>query len=68
MGRREELMEFPQISSIIGGVRPILAGVLLINWPRILSWVVGVYLIIFGILAVLAIMGTTEFSLSFFSF
>ena len=61
-------MEFPQINSIIGSVLPILAGLLLIIWPRILSWVVGIILIIFGTIAVLATMGTTDFSLSCFPF
>ena len=43
-----------QISGLIGGVLAIIAGIIVIIWPRIIAWVVGIYLIIFGIFAVWA--------------
>jgi len=52
-------MGLPQISGLIGGVLAIVAGIIVIIWPRIIAWVVGIYLIIFGIFAVLAAMGVT---------
>jgi len=45
-----------QISGLIGGVLAIIAGIIVIIWPRIIAWVVGIYLIIFGIFAVLAVL------------
>lgn len=47
-------MGLPQISGLVGGVLAIIAGIIVIIWPRIIAWVVGIYLIIFGIFAVLA--------------
>ena len=52
-------MELPQISGTIGGVLAIIAGLLVIIWPRIVAWVVGIYLIIFGVFAVLAVLDIT---------
>ena len=52
-------MGLPQISGLIGGVLAIVAGIIVIIWPRIIAWVLGIYLIIFGIFAVLAAMGVT---------
>ena len=44
----------PAISGIIGGALAILAGIIVLVKPQVIAWVVGIYLIIFGILAVLA--------------
>ena len=44
----------PAISGIIGGALAILAGIIVLVKPQIIAWVVGIYLIIFGIFAVLA--------------
>jgi len=54
---KEVAMEFPQISGTIGGILAIIAGLLVIIWPRIVAWVVGIYLIIFGVFALLAALG-----------
>ena len=56
-------MEIPQISSAIGGVLSIIAGILLIIWPRIVGWVIGIYLIIVGILTILPAIRTGDLSL-----
>ena len=48
-------MELPQISGLIGGILAIIAGILVLVKPQILAWVVGIYLIIFGVFAVLAV-------------
>lgn len=44
-------MGLPQISGIIGGVLAIVAGIIVIIKPQIIAWVVGIYLIIFGVFA-----------------
>ena len=49
------MFEFlPEISGIIGGALAILAGIIVMVKPQIIAWVVGIYLIIFGIFAVIA--------------
>ncbi len=39
-------------SGIGVGIAAIIAGVLILVWPAILNWVVGIFLIIWGILAI----------------
>ena len=56
---KEGAMGLPQISGVIGGVLAIIGGILVLIKPKILAWVVGIYLIIFGIFAVLAALGVT---------
>ena len=53
---KEGVMGLPQISGLIGGVLAIVAGIFVLIWPKILAWVIGIYLIIFGIFAVLAVL------------
>ncbi|MEE9398683.1 MAG: DUF3096 domain-containing protein [Dehalococcoidales bacterium] len=48
-------MGFIQISGLVGGILAILAGIIVIIKPQIIAWIVGIYLIIFGIFAVLAV-------------
>ena len=48
-----------QISGLIGGILAIVAGIIVIIWPRIIAWVVGIYLIIMGAFAILAALGMT---------
>jgi hypothetical protein len=48
-----------QISGLIGGILAIVAGIIVIIWPRIIAWVVGIYLIIMGAFAILAAIGIT---------
>jgi len=47
-------MEVPAISGVIGGILAILGGILVLVRPKVLAWVVGIYLIIFGVFAVFA--------------
>lgn len=42
------------ISGIIGGILAIIAGIIVLVKPQIITWVVGIFLILFGISAVLA--------------
>ena len=47
------------ISGLIGGALAIIAGIIVIIWPRIIAWVLGIFLIIVGFFAVLAALGVT---------
>lgn len=49
-------MELPQISGLVGGVLAIIAGILILVKPKILTWVLGIYLIVVGAFAVLAVL------------
>ena len=52
--RKEGAMGLPQISGFIGGILAIIAGIIVIIKPQIIAWVIGIYLILFGIIAVMA--------------
>jgi len=43
-----------QISGLLGGIIAIIAGIVVLVKPKILAWVIGIYLIIAGIIAVMA--------------
>lgn len=47
-------MELPAISGLVGGILAIIAGIIVLIKPQIIAWVVGIFLIIFGVTAVLA--------------
>ena len=47
-------MGLPQISGLLGGIIAIIARIVVLVKPKILAWVIGIYLIIFGIFAVMA--------------
>jgi len=47
-------MSFSAISGLIIGILTVLAGVIVIIWPRIIAYIIGIYLIIGGILAIVA--------------
>ena len=41
------------IGGVIGGIISILVGIVIIVWPRIIAYVVGGWLIVVGVLAIL---------------
>ena len=47
-------MTHVEISGMVAGIISILVGIVVIAWPRIIAYVIGVYLIIVGIIAVVA--------------
>jgi uncharacterized membrane protein HdeD (DUF308 family) len=53
---REGIMELPQISGLVGGILAVIAGILILVKPKILAWVLGIYLIVVGAFAVLAVL------------
>ena len=40
-------------TGIIIGIIAIIAGILILVWPAILSWIIGIFLIVWGILALI---------------
>ena len=47
-------MPFTAISGLIVGILIVLAGVIVIIWPRIIVYIIGIYFIIGGVLAMVA--------------
>ncbi|MDM8000260.1 MAG: DUF3096 domain-containing protein [Dehalococcoidia bacterium] len=47
-------MSHTEISWLAGGILSIVVGVAVIVWPRILAYMVGIYLILVGIIAIVA--------------
>ena len=45
-----------QIGGIVAGIITIAVGVLILVWPRIIAYIIGIYLIIAGLFAVLAVL------------
>ena len=41
------------VGGIIGGIISILMGIVIIVWPRIIAYVIGTWMIIIGVLAIL---------------
>ncbi len=50
-------MGIPQVSGVIGGILAIIFGIIVIIKPQIIAWVLGIYLILFGIFSVFAATG-----------
>jgi uncharacterized membrane protein HdeD (DUF308 family) len=43
-----------EISGFIGGIITVVAGIVVLIWPKIIAYIVGIYLIVIGVLAVTA--------------
>jgi len=44
------------IGGVIGGIISILVGIVIIVWPRIIAYVIGGWLIVVGVLAILYVL------------
>jgi hypothetical protein len=42
------------VGGLIGGISSIVVGIIIILWPRVIAYVIGGWLIVVGVLAVLA--------------
>jgi|PlaIllAssembly_1097288.scaffolds.fasta_scaffold511362_2 uncharacterized membrane protein HdeD (DUF308 family) len=47
-------MNHVEISGLVAGIISIVVGIVVILWPRIIAYVIGAYLVIVGIIAVVA--------------
>jgi uncharacterized membrane protein HdeD (DUF308 family) len=52
-------MPFITVTGLVGGILAILAGIVIIVWPRVIAYIIGAYLIVVGVLAVLAALRLT---------
>jgi uncharacterized membrane protein HdeD (DUF308 family) len=43
------------ISGLIAGIISIVAGIVVLVWPRVLAYIIGIYLIIIGAMAVITV-------------
>jgi hypothetical protein len=39
---------------LIGGIISVIAGIIVIIWPRIIAYIIGIYLIIIGAIAIIS--------------
>ena len=55
--RRQEMISslFP-VGGLIAGILAIVAGVVILIWPKIIAYIIGIYLIIVGLVAVIAVL------------
>jgi uncharacterized membrane protein HdeD (DUF308 family) len=47
-------MTHVEISGLVAGIVSIFVGIAVIAWPRIIAYVIGIYLILVGTIAVVA--------------
>ena len=47
-------MTHVEISGLVAGIISIFVGIVVIAWPRVIALVVGIYLVIVGVIAVVA--------------
>lgn len=45
---------FLGVGGLIGGIITLIVGIIILAWPRIIAYVIGIWLIIVGILAIVA--------------
>lgn len=45
------------VGGLIAGILSIIVGIIIIVWPRIIAYLIGIYLVIVGIIAILASVG-----------
>lgn len=44
------------VGGLVTGIISIVAGIVVLIWPKILAYIVGIYLIIIGVLAVITVL------------
>jgi len=45
-------MDSTEVGALIGGIIGIVTGIAIIIWPRILAWIVGIWLVAGGIISI----------------
>lgn len=46
-------MHFIAVSGLIAGILAVLVGVIIIIWPRVVAYIIGAYMIVVGIIAII---------------
>jgi uncharacterized membrane protein HdeD (DUF308 family) len=44
------------VSGLIAGILSIIAGIVVLIWPKILAYIIGIYLIVVGAVAVITVL------------
>ena len=54
--RRQEMIGnlFP-VGGLIAGILTIVAGIVILIWPKVIAYIIGIYLIVVGLVAVIAV-------------
>ncbi len=52
----KEVLDMPGLvmSGLWGGILAVIAGIIVLIWPAIINYVIGIYLIIVGVLSIIA--------------
>ena len=45
-----------QLGGLIAGIITIAAGIVVLVWPRIIAYIIGIYLIIVGLITVISVL------------
>ncbi len=48
------MLQIFQTGGMVGAILSIIVGIIIIVWPRIIAYVIGIYLIVIGILSLIA--------------
>ena len=46
-------MQFIQVSGLLAGIIAIVSGIIIMIWPRVIAYIIGIWLIVVGVLAVI---------------
>jgi len=41
-----------QVGGLVGGIISVVVGIIIIIWPRFLAWIIGLYLVVIGGIAI----------------
>ncbi len=46
-------LTFLEVSGLVAGIIAVVAGIIIMIWPRVLAFIVGIWLIVVGALAII---------------
>jgi uncharacterized membrane protein HdeD (DUF308 family) len=46
-------MQLIEVSGLLAGIIAIISGIIIMIWPRVIAYILGIWLIIVGVLAVI---------------
>ena len=48
------MVEFFAVGGLLASILAIIAGIIILVWPQIIAYIIGIYLLIIGIIGVIA--------------
>lgn len=48
-------MDLLPVGGLVAGILSIIAGIVVLVWPRVLAYIIGIYLIIVGLVGVITV-------------